>query len=94
MGLLANQIDHSSEVLRRTYGNLHKNRLGFEGIGDLLEGFKKISSLTIHLVDKDQSGHLELVCQLPGLFGLHFYAIDGFNDDYGTIGSLKARSGV
>ena len=65
-----NQIHQSSEIIFRTNGNLHGNRIGTKLVLDLFYNIKEISTGTVHFIDESNPGNIVFICLTPNGFRL------------------------
>ncbi len=73
-GLHLDQIDLTGEVLFGTNGQLNRNRGVTQALLDLTDDAQEVGTLTVHLVDVDDTRHAVLVGLTPYGFGLRLNA--------------------
>ncbi len=81
----ANEIDNALELALRTNRELDRDRLRTEAIDDVGQAAEEVRADLVHLVGKDDAGHLVLVALAPHRFGLRFDALVGIEHAYGTV---------
>jgi hypothetical protein len=94
MRLHPDEVDRAVKALLRSHGNLERQNAASELLLEVRDAALERGPLPVHAVDDEEHRFLELLGELPGLFGLDLDSRDRIHDDHDRVGGGDGAAGL